>query len=380
MMGRRVAVVAVAQMGHDELLNLNIREIAYRVVKNLLTQAGISREEIGTIITSSSDYWQGISCSNTYYYDAVGGYLKNSSKTEEDGAFAFLYGYLRVMSGHFDTAIVHAITKMSEIPEPSTLTNLSADPFFQRPAGIDDLSAAALQANLYMAKYGITEEQAAKVVVKNLGNARNNPYAFKKERVTVEQVLKSEELAYPIKALDCAPESDGTCAILLASEEKAKKLTGTPAWVRGVGWSVDDYFLGDRDLLNGALKRAAKKAYAMAGISRPPGEIEVAEICEPYSFQELLWYEQLGFCGDGKGGEFIDKGVTSLNGKLPVNPSGGVLAANPYAARGLIRIAEAALQVVGKAQERQVSGVKTALAHSTHGLAGQHHSVVILGK
>lgn len=379
-MGRRVAVVAVAQMGHDELLNLNIREIAYRVVKNLLTQAGISREEIGTIITSSSDYWQGISCSNTYYYDAVGGYLKNSSKTEEDGAFAFLYGYLRVMSGHFDTAIVHAITKMSEIPEPSTLTNLSADPFFQRPAGIDDLSAAALQANLYMAKYGITEEQAAKVVVKNLGNARNNPYAFKKERVTVEQVLKSEELAYPIKALDCAPESDGTCAILLASEEKAKKLTGTPAWVRGVGWSVDDYFLGDRDLLNGALKRAAKKAYAMAGISRPPGEIEVAEICEPYSFQELLWYEQLGFCGDGKGGEFIDKGVTSLNGKLPVNPSGGVLAANPYAARGLIRIAEAALQVVGKAQERQVSGVKTALAHSTHGLAGQHHSVVILGK
>jgi acetyl-CoA C-acetyltransferase len=380
MMGRRVAIVAVAQMGHDELFNLNIREIAYRVVKNLLTQAGISRDEIGTIITSSSDYWQGISCSNTYYYDAVGGYLKNSSKTEEDGAFAFLYGYLRVMSGHFDTAIVHAITKMSEIPEPSALTNLSADPFFQRPAGIDDLSAAALQANLYMSKFGITEEQAAKVVVKNLGQARNNPLAFKRERVTVEQVLKSEELAYPIKALDCAPESDGTCAILLASEEKAKKLTEKPAWVRGVGWSVDDYFLGDRNLLNGALKRAAQKAYAMAGISQPLGEIEVAEICEPYSFQELLWYEQLGFCGEGKGGEFIDKGVTSLNGKLPVNPSGGVLAANPYAARGLIRIAEAALQVMGKAQERQVSGVKTALAHSTHGLAGQHHSVVILGK
>jgi acetyl-CoA C-acetyltransferase len=380
MMGKRVAVVAVAQMGHDELFNLNIREIAYQVVKNLLTQAGISRDEIGTIITSSSDYWQGISCSNTYYYDAVGGYLKNSSKTEEDGAFAFLYGYLRVMSGHFDTAIVHAITKMSEIPEPSALTNLSADPFFQRPAGIDDLSAAALQANLYMSKFGITEEQAAKVVVKNLGQARNNPLAFKRERVTVEQVLKSEELAYPIKALDCAPESDGTCAILLASEEKAKKLTEKPAWVRGVGWSVDDYFLGDRNLLNGALKRAAQKAYAMAGISQPLGEIEVAEICEPYSFQELLWYEQLGFCGEGKGGEFIDKGVTSLNGKLPVNPSGGVLAANPYAARGLIRIAEAALQVMGKAQERQVSGVKTALAHSTHGLAGQHHSVVILGK
>ncbi len=379
-MGRKVAVVAVAQMGHEEIFRLNIREVTYRVVKNLLAQAGITRDDIGTIVTSSSDYWQGISCSNTYYYDAVGGYLKNSSKTEEDGAFAFLYGYLRVMSGHFDTAIIHAITKMSEIPEPSTLTNMYADPFFQRPVGIEDLSAAALQANLYMAKYGITERQAAKVVVKNLGNARNNPYAFKKEKVTIQKVLKSEKLAYPIKALDCAPESDATCAILLASEEKAKQLTDTPAWVKGVGWSVDDYFLGDRNFLNGGLKRAAQKAYTMAGISRPLEEIGVAEVCEPYSFQELLWYEQLGLCGEGEGGKFIDQGVSSLDGKLPVNPSGGVLAANPYVARGLIRIAEAALQVMGQAENRQVSKVRTALAHSTHGLAGQHHSVVILGR
>jgi acetyl-CoA C-acetyltransferase len=379
-MTKKVAIVAVAQMGHDEIFNLNIREITYQVVKSLLAQAGISREEIGTIITSSSDYWQGISCSNSYYYDAVGGYLKNSSKTEEDGAFAFLYGYLRVMSGHFDTAVVHAVTKMSEVPESSTLTNMYADPFFQRPIGIDDLSAAALQANLYMARYGITEEQAAKVVVKNLGNARNNPYAFKKEKVTVEDVLKSERLAYPIKALDCAPESDATCAILLASEEKAKQLTEMPVWIKGVGWSVDDYFLGDRNFLNGGLKRAAQKAYAMAGISKPLGEINVAEICEPYSYQELLWYEQLGFCREGEGGKFIDKGMTSLDGKLPVNPSGGVLAANPYVARGLIRIAEAALQGMGEAENRQVPDVKTALAHSTHGLAGQHHSVVILGK
>ena len=379
-MTEKVAIVAVAQMGHDEIFNLNIREITYQVVKSLLAQAGISRDEIGTIITSSSDYWQGISCSNTYYYDAVGGYLKNSSKTEEDGAFALLYGYLRLMSSHFDTAIVHAITKMSEIPEPSTLTNLYADPFFQRPIGIDDLSAAALQANSYMARYGITEEQAAKVVVKNLSNARNNPYAFKKEKVTVEDVLKSERLAYPIKALDCAPESDATCAILLASEEKAKQLTEMPVWIKGVGWSVDDYFLGDRNISNGALKRAAQKAYAMAGISQPLDEIDVAEICEPYSYQELLWYEQLGFCREGEGGKFIDKGMTSLDGKLPVNPSGGVLAANPYVARGLIRIAEAALQVMGKAEKRQVPKVKTAVAHSTHGLAGQHHSVVILGR
>ena len=378
-MGRKVAVVGVAQLANEDVFNYNIREIAYRVVKDLLNQCGIERDDIETIVTSSSDHWQGISCSNTFYYDAIGGYLKNSSKTEDDGAFAFLYGYLRVMSGHFDTAIVHAVTKSSEVPEPSTLTNLTADPFYQRQIGLDDVSAAALQAKLYMDKYGVTEEQAARVVVKNLGNAFYNPYAANKAKITVNDVLKSEMLAYPLKTLDCAQYSDATCAVLLAAEEKARQLTDTPAWIKGVGWSVDNFFLGDRNLLNGTLTKAAKKAYAQAGITRPLAEIDVAEVCEPYSFQELLWYENLGFCKEGEGSKLIEEGITARDGKLPVNLSGGVLAANPYVARGLIRIAEAALQVMGKAQEKQLPGVKTALAHSTHGLAGQHHSVVILG-
>jgi Acetyl-CoA acetyltransferase len=379
-MANRVAIVAVAQIGHDDVLNKNLREITFEVTKDILTQVGMKRDELGTIISSSSDHWQGISCSNSVYYDALGAYLKNSSKTEEDGASAFMYGVMRVMSGHFDNALVHAITKSSEIPGLSTLTNLYCDPFFQRPIGLDDISTAAMQARLYMNKYGITEEQAAKVVVKNLGNAINNPYAYKKGIVSVEEVLKSPLMAYPIKALDCAACSDGTCALLLASEEKAKKLTANPVWVKGIGWDVDHYFLGDRDLLNGGLKKAAKRAYDMAGVKNPLEEIDVAEICEPYSFQELLWYEQLGFCEDGEGGKLIDRGVTTMSGKLPVNPSGGVLAANPYVARGLLRIIEAALQVMGKAGKRQVPDVKAALAHSTHGFAGQHHSVVILGK
>ena len=379
-MANRVAIVAVAQIGHSDALSKNLREISYEVTKDILNQVGMKREELGTIISSSSDHWQGISCSNSVYYEAVGAYLKNCSKTEEDGASAFAYGVMRIMSGHFDNALVHAITKSSEIPSLSTLTNLYADPFFYRPIGLDDVSTAAMQAKLYMDKYQITEEQAAKVVVKNLGNAVNNPYAHKKGKISIEEVLKSPVMAHPIKALDCAAYSDGTCALLLASEEKAKKLTNTPVWVKGIDWSVDHHFFGDRKLLNGGLKKAAKKAYAMAGITNPLEDLNVAEICEPYSFQELLWYEQLGFCRDGEGGELIDKGITTMNGKLPVNPSGGVLATNPYVARGLLRIIEAALQVMGQAGERQVPGVKTALAHSTHGFAGQHHSVIILSR
>jgi acetyl-CoA C-acetyltransferase len=379
-MANRVAIVAVAQIGHDGAVNENLREVSYEVTKDILNQVGMKREELGTIVSSSSDFWQGISCSNTFYFDAIGSYLKDSTKAAEDGAAGFLYGLMRIMSGHFDNALVHAITKSSEIPSLSTLTNLYADPFFQRPVGLDDVSTAAMQARLYMDKYKITEEQAAKVVVKNLGNALNNPYAHKKGKITVDEVMKSKVMAHPIKALDCATYSDGTCAMLLASEEKAKKLTNNPVWIKGVGWYVDYQFFGDRDLLDGMLWKASKKAYDMAGIKNPRREIDIAEICEPYSFQELLWYEQLGFCGRGEGGKLIDSGVTDRNGELPVNPSGGVLASNPYVARGLIRIAEAALQVMGKAGDRQVSSVKMALAHSTYGFAGQVHSVVILGK
>ncbi len=379
-MARRVAIVAVAQIGHEDASNKNIRDMSYEVTKEVLNQVGMKREELGTIVSSSSDFWQGISCSNTYYLDAIGAYLKDTTKASEDGAAGFIYATMRVMSGHFDNALVHAITKSSEIPSLSTLTNLYADPFFQRPVGLDDISAAAMQARLYMEKYKITEEQMAKVVVKNLGNALNNPYAHKRGKLTIHEVLRSPVVAYPLKALDCAAYSDGTCAMLLASEDKAKKLTKYPVWVKGVSWCVDYQFFGDRDLLDSVLRKTAKKAYDMAGIRNPRKEIDVAEICEPYSYQELMWYEQLGFCRDGEGGKMIDGDVTTLSGELPVNPSGGVLAMNPYVARGLFRIAEAALQVMGKAGERQVPNVKTALAHATYGFAGQHHSVVILGK
>ncbi len=118
----------------------------------------------------------------------------------------------------------------------------------------------------------------------------------------------------------------------------------------------------------------------MAGITNPKKEIDVAELTEPYAFQELLWYEGLGFCEPGEGGKLMDSGATQMNGDIPVNPSGGVLAMNPYVSRGLYRLAEVALQIKGQAGERQLDKeVKTGLAHGTHGFAGQFHAVAILG-
>ena len=376
-----MAVVGVAQTEHGILLNETVRGLIYKVTKELLGEAGLSTKDIGTIVTSTSDFWQGMGCSNVFYYDAAGAYLKDSPKAEEDSALAFIYGCMRILSGHFDIATVVSATKFSEIPSLTDLTSLQGDPFYQRWIGLNDFSAAALQAQEYMNKYGVTDEQRAKVVVKNLKNALNNPYAHRKMDLTVEDVLKSEIVAHPLRKLECSDGSDGACAVLLASEKNAKEITDTPAWVKGVGWNVDHYFLGDRDLLNVvALKLAAEKAYKMSGIEHPEKQVNVAEICEPFSTQELLWCEHLGFCKRGEAARLLEEGATDMNGELPVNPSGGVLSTNPFVARGLIRIGEAALQIMGKAGKRQVPGVETALAHSTHGPAGPLHSVVILGR
>lgn len=377
-MANRVAIVGVAQTVHQERMDENGRAATFSLVRGLLDELGLKREEIGTVISSSSDWWTGIACSNEYYYDSLGAFGKSSTKAEEDGALAFIYALMRVMSGHHDLAIVHAITKMSEIPDPNTVSSYAANPFFERTVGLEKYSAAALQCRLYMDRCGITPEQMAKVVEKNRRNALRNPYAHLRKAVTVEEVLKSPEVASPLRELDIAPRSDGICAVVIASEERAKKLTDRPAWVAGFGHAVDRSIFGDRDLLDGVLPNAAKRAYDMAGVKNPLKEIDVAEICERFSYEELLWYEGLGFCRKGEGGRLLDQGITQMEGELPVNPSGGVLSSNAYCARGLVRIAEAALQVMGKAGERQVPGAKRALAHSTHGFAGQLHSVIIL--
>jgi acetyl-CoA C-acetyltransferase len=274
---KRVAVVASAQSRHGVLHNENIQDMVYDVTRRVLDEAGVQREEIGTVVTASSDYWQGISCSNSFYYDAAGAYLKNSPKAAEDGALAFIYGYMRVLSGHHRTALVVAVTKGSEIPSYHTLTNLYGDPFIQRPVGLDFASAAALQARLYMEHYGLTDEDLASVVVKNLGNAVDNRHAHRKGDISMEEVLSSDVVASPLRSLHVAGPSDGACAVLLAGEDVAADLADCPVWVEGVGWSVDSYYLGDRELLKGSLPDAANRAYRMAGIEDASREIQVAE-------------------------------------------------------------------------------------------------------
>ena len=379
-MNQRVAIVDVVQTKHAGNLKDNIQEIMFWIVRQLLNRVGIDRSEICTMVSSSSDYWQGISCSNSYYFDSAGANLKSASKAAEDSALAFHYGVMRILSGTYKIVLVVSVTKCSEAPSVHALTHMAADPFFQRPVGLNEAVVSGLQAREYMQRYGLTREQLAQLVVKNLGNASNNPHAHRSGKLTVDEVLASPLMVDPLREMDVPSTSDGACAILLATEEVARDLTDTPVFVEGLGWNVNGTFLGDQSLLDGSLPKAAEMAYRMAGVKDPMKEIDVAEVCDITSFHEILWTEQLGFCSPGKGGDLLNDGVTAMDGKLPVNPSGGLFGANPYVARGLIRIAEAALQVKAEAGKRQVPNVRRALAHSVHGMGGQLHSVVILGK
>jgi acetyl-CoA C-acetyltransferase len=217
-------------------------------------------------------------------------------------------------------------------------------------------------------------------VVKNLNDAQNNPQSQVAKETTTDDVMHSPMWAYPIKEMDAAPVSDGACAIVLASQKKAKALSKNPVWILGAGCCVEAHYLGDRDLTEGeALAKASKKAYEMAGIHDPVKELDLAEVSAEFSYQELLWTELMGFCGRGNGIKFLEQGMTSAGGALPVNPSGGMIAGNPVTVAGLTRLVEAVLQVRGKAEARQVQNAKMALAHGTTGCCGQGQYVMIVG-
>jgi len=384
-MSRKVAIVAVAQTKYEQSKPfVDILELPYEVVTNVVEQTGLEFAEEGGIdatVTCTQDWWDGNTISSMRYMETVGGHLRPAETITNDGAYGVYYALLQILGGHYDVVLVYSGCKESQVVDAKRIENIGFEPFYHRLLGLDFLSAAALQAKRYMYKYGITPEQCAKVVVKNRKNAKNNPYAQAPADLEVSDVLNSPILAYPIRLLDTKPISDGACALILAEEEKAKRITSKPVWIEGVGVCYDSHYLGDRDLADcPALEMAAKQAYHMAGITNPWREIDVGEISESCSYQELLWCEGLGLCGRGEGGKLIDSGRTELGGELPVNPSGGVLSGNPVTVAGLTRVAEAVLQLRGEAGKRQVPGARVALAHGQGGVCGQMQCVTILKK
>ncbi len=354
-------------------------DLVYEATRKALDDAGIEINEVDNVVTVSNDFFDGRTISSMAIQDACGSFDKNVSTVEGDGTFGAAYGLMRILSGSFGTTLVCVHHKGSESQMP-LITNAMFDPIYERFLGIEAVTSSALQARAYMDKYGITEEQCALVSVKNHGNAFRNPIAQLPLELTVEEVMASPYIADPIKLLDCCPISDGASAVILASAERAAKITDKPVWVKGLAYCSDAYHLGDRDLSDvRALEEAAKKAYAMAGVTDPAKDIDLVELYDAFTYMELMWLEGLGFCGRGEGGKLTESGDTAPGGRLPVNVSGGCLSGNPVLVAGLNRIIECALQIRGEAGERQVEGVKTAVAHGINGPCGQSHCVWVLG-
>lgn len=381
-MADRVAIVGVAQTKFaSKRADANYAEMAYEAIKKVMADTGLQmKRDIDNSISCSHDNWDGQTISDIGITDVIGGHLRNEEKMAMDGSTAVYYGMIGILSGEFNCTLLLAHTKMSQTNR-NIVNNMAFDPIYTRMLGLDYTSAAALQARRYMEVYGVTERQIAAVTVKNLSNAIKNPVAHNSGVFSIEKVLESPFAADPIRAMQIAPDTDGAVAMIMASEKKALEITKNPVWVKGIGTCYDAHYLGDRDLSDVmALEKAAARAYKMAGIKDPRKEINMVELGDEFSYQELLWLEGLGLCGRGRAGVLTESGATALGGPMPVNPSGGLLAGVPANVMGLNRAAEAALQVMGQAGDHQVPNVNIAVAQGHSGFCGQHQCVIVLGQ
>jgi len=377
----RVAIVGIGQTALTTAADDRLyHELDYEAARLALADAGLDRGDLDTVVCSGWDAVDGRTISDMHTAMSAGGYLKDSAHVGEDGIMALAYAYMRIAAGLFDVAMVtghgHAESSFE------TISNVVFDPLFSRPLGPSHIVSLALQANAYLQRYGLSEEQASAVVVKNRANGAGNARAHLQQPVSREEVLASDPVCYPLRALHCPPQSVGGAAIVLASEDAARRISGKPVWISGISWAIDSYDLGSKELARlGSLAAAAGKAYRMAGISDPLKQLDLAEVHDITAFHELMVYEALGLAPEGGAARLVDDGVTAPSGALPVNPSGGVLSSNLYGASGLLRVAEAAFQVRGEAGPVQVAEARRALAHgmsAPSGAAARTDCVLIL--
>ena len=364
----RTAVVATGQTDHGRRFDASMAEITREAIDRCLEPRGLTFEDIDAVCAGNMEMFEGIYLVDQLFVGAMGALGKPVYKLNTGGtvgASTALAAYHLVASGRHKRVLAVGFQKQSEGSTQSAITTVG-DPVWERAVMAGAIGNFASMASTYIHMSGVTPEQAAKVAVKARRNACLNPHAqLRLPNITVEEVLESEMLAYPIHRLDFCPSSDGACAIVIAAEDVAGDLAEHPAWVHAVATAHDQQYMGDspaRLAIMRSLQAASRKAYELAGISDPMEDFDVAEIYEPASYAELAWYENLRFCEMGQGGRMIDEGLTLMDGRLPVNPSGGVLSANPVGATAMIRVAEAAMQVMGEAGDHQIDGARRALA------------------
>ena len=282
---------------------------------------------------------------------------------------AFRHGVMEIAAGVSDIILVGGAERVLNVStaESTEYFAYASDAVWEQPLGLTFPGVFALIARAHMEKYGTTEAQMAAVAVKNHRHGALNPKAQFQKQITIEQVLKSAYVADPLKLYDCCPFSDGGAAVVLASEEVARKHR-KPIWVLGSAAASDWMLLGDKHDLSRvpATERAAAAAYRQAGIG--PSDVDVVELHDCFTIAEIVATEGLGLFEPGSGGHAAEKGLTGLGGEIPVNPSGGLKAkGHPIGATGAAQVAEIVTQLRGEAGPRQVEGASKGLTHTLGG-------------
>ena len=374
---REVAIIGVGMNKWGELWDKSLREIFVEAALLAIDDAGVDRIDSMYVGSMSSGLFTEQEHIASLLADYLGTPSIPSTRVESacaSGGLALRQGFIDVASGMNDVVLVGGVEKMTDVTTGGATFALgtAADQEYECYHGVTFPGLYALIARAHMHKYGTTREQLALVAVKNHKNGSKNPLAQYPFKITVEDVLKSPLVADPLRLLDCSPITDGAAVVILCPVELAKKFKKDPIIkIIGSGHATDYIALHSREDITwlSATEKAAKKAYEMA--NKRPEDIDFAEVHDCFTIAEICVTEALGFFERGKGGEAVEKGLTDLNGKIPINPSGGLKSkGHPVGATGVAQVVEVAKQFREEAGERQIKNARIALTQNMGGTGG----------
>jgi len=364
---QRVAIVGVGYTPFRPVSpEVSFREMIFEAATKAYEDAGITPAQVDTFMSVTEDYMEGTAIADEYVPDQLGAVLKPVHTIGADGIAALGAAAMQLATGAFNVAVIEAHSKASNVLRPAHIEAFALDPVFIRPLAFHPHFIAGMEMRAFMESSGLTKEQIAAVVEKNRRRALRNPLAAYPARVSASDVLSSPPVADPLRELEVAQRADGAIVLVLATEEAAKKLSGTAVYIKGVGWSQDTPNLEARDWSRARYaEAAAQRAYKMAGVKNPVREIDFAEVDDAFAYKEPQHLTALG-----------------LNGaKLPVNVSGGSLGCGyTHDMSGIRSVLECVLQLRGHAGERQLDRARAGLAQSWRGIPTASGGVMVLGR
>lgn len=380
-MTKEIAIIGVGTTGFRATTpDLSYREMTYEAAQKAYMDAGVEPKEIDAFVATSEDFCEGYSIADEYSPDQLGAVLQSIYTVPGDFIQSMGSGVMMLRSGLYSIVAVQGLSKASNMITKSYLADFALDPLYNRPLKQHSDFIAGMEMSRYCYETRTTREQCARVVVKNKRNAMFNPLAGHGCDLTLEYVMDSSIVSFPLSELDISPYSDGAVVIVMATAETAMALSDNPIWVRGIGWISDTPGLETREWGKAVYaEMAGDMAYKMAGIRSPRSEIDFVEINDEFSYKELQHLEGLRLCGPGEAGRLTTDGVTEISGELPVNPSGGCLGVGSLLeCTGGQKVLDVVLQLRGEAGQNQLHDMTTGLAMSWRGLPTTTGAVAIL--